>query len=596
MRTLTKQLVAWMLILVLVNGLLVSVRAEETTEEAVNQAPTPIRIVPLTAESLSAALEGYTEELYVPYTAEEYGNYDYREVKDIAYTGDLYVDDSGNIRTTGLWVYDISGEGLNIDGVKFYTFNTREWVSNSQKAKISRILNTGDDTLQMYVARQRYIYEVLFKNENESNIFLEVRKSCDSTDVTPVDDITIPENSELPEEPEPSEETTVEPSEETTVEPSTPETEEAWHCKDSKTQVEFIRLQNADSAVNNYYAHDLAYVVSSLIVDCINGSVNKYMGYCTSATTLNTYDILNLNINPKTLASLKGMADAFNYIITYDSSVDSHKVVYVNKPNGGSIIYYNGNKQAVRKEQSASYVIEGIGGASEGVVIGRPPIIMNIDTWVDIAGEEVVRLEKIRDNFSKFTDISPDHWGYKYLKTIYAYGMISGVKKNEVAPDRVMNRGMFVTMLYRLAGSPEIEVGSHFKDIDKNAYYAKPVYWALQKGITAGTSSTTFSPSMVLTREQAVTFLYRAHQIMGIGFGDDTGISTTIDDYVDKESVSGWALESMTLAIKRGVIKGMKQNGNPVISPKSSLTRVQAATMLYRILDFNKLSLWGDLS
>ena len=80
------------------------------------------------------------------------------------------------------------------------------------------------------------------------------------------------------------------------------------------------------------------------------------------------------------------------------------------------------------------------------------------------------------------------------------------------------------------------------------------------------------------------------------GLRDDTGISTTIDDYVDKESVSGWALESMTLAIKRGVIKGMKQNGNPVISPKSSLTRVQAATMLYRILDFNKLSLWGDLS
>ena len=77
------------------------------------------------------------------------------------------------------------------------------------------------------------------------------------------------------------------------------------------------------------------------------------------------------------------------------------------------------------------------------------------------------------------------------------------------APDGIINRAQMVTMLYRAAGSPEVEGASAFTDISADSYYAKAAAWAAKIGITAGVGNGRFEPNGTCTRGQIATFLYR---------------------------------------------------------------------------------------
>ena len=77
------------------------------------------------------------------------------------------------------------------------------------------------------------------------------------------------------------------------------------------------------------------------------------------------------------------------------------------------------------------------------------------------------------------------------------------------APDGTINRAQMVTMLYRAAGSPEVEGASAFTDISADSYYAKAAAWAAKNGITAGVGNGRFEPNGTCTRGQIATFLYR---------------------------------------------------------------------------------------
>ena len=76
-------------------------------------------------------------------------------------------------------------------------------------------------------------------------------------------------------------------------------------------------------------------------------------------------------------------------------------------------------------------------------------------------------------------------------------------------PDTTVTRGQTVTFLYRAAGSPAGNSSNPFTDTDNKAYYYSAVLWAIENGVTTGTSATTFSPDDNCTRAQIVTFLYR---------------------------------------------------------------------------------------
>ena len=110
-----------------------------------------------------------------------------------------------------------------------------------------------------------------------------------------------------------------------------------------------------------------------------------------------------------------------------------------------------------------------------------------------------------------FQDVKKGAYYYDAVLWAVEQGITTGVSQGEFAPDDTCTRGQSVTFLHRAKGAPAVS-GSSFADVADDAYCAAAVKWAVKKGITNGTSSTTFSPDEDCTRAQIVTFLWRAAQ------------------------------------------------------------------------------------
>ena len=167
-----------------------------------------------------------------------------------------------------------------------------------------------------------------------------------------------------------------------------------------------------------------------------------------------------------------------------------------------------------------------------------------------------------------FDDVAKDAYYYDAVKWAVANGVTNGVSENLFGPDQACTRAQIVTFLWRAAGSPEPKSGSSFADVAADAYYAKAVAWAVENGITKGTSETTFSPDETCTRAQGVTFLYRA---LGKLAAAQAGFTDVAADSYYADAVN-WAAEN-------GVTNGISET---LFGPDGSCTRAQIVTFLYR--------------
>ena len=111
-----------------------------------------------------------------------------------------------------------------------------------------------------------------------------------------------------------------------------------------------------------------------------------------------------------------------------------------------------------------------------------------------------------------FTDVQSGEYYYDAVLWAVENGVTEGTSATTFSPDAVCTRAQTVTFLWRQAGAPVVNYAISFTDVDANAYYAEAVRWAVSEGVTVGTSNTTFSPDMDCTRAQIVTFMYRAAQ------------------------------------------------------------------------------------
>lgn len=107
-----------------------------------------------------------------------------------------------------------------------------------------------------------------------------------------------------------------------------------------------------------------------------------------------------------------------------------------------------------------------------------------------------------------FTDVPADTYYADAVRWAVFKGITSGTSATTFAPDMTVTRSQTVTFLYRAAGTPAVSGGS-FADVPADVYYADAVAWAVREGVTSGTSATTFSPNADCTRGQIVTFMYR---------------------------------------------------------------------------------------
>ena len=117
---------------------------------------------------------------------------------------------------------------------------------------------------------------------------------------------------------------------------------------------------------------------------------------------------------------------------------------------------------------------------------------------------------QVADILTLFSDISPDDYYYNAVLWAYDHQITTGTTDTTFEPDKTCTRAQVVAFLWRFAGSPEpVTTANPFKDVKADKYYYKAVLWALENGITTGTTKTTFEPDKTCTRAQVVTFLYR---------------------------------------------------------------------------------------
>lgn len=189
-----------------------------------------------------------------------------------------------------------------------------------------------------------------------------------------------------------------------------------------------------------------------------------------------------------------------------------------------------------------------------------------------IQTKEEVDAEKL-----PFTDVSENAWYYDAVKFVYREELFRGVSDTIFNPNGTMKRAMVVTVLYRLAGEPEVTGTNKFTDV-KEGYYYDALLWATQNGIANGMSDTKFAPDAAVTREQMVAFLYRYAQYTKM---DLTG-AADLGAFVDADKVSPYAQTAMAWAVANGLVKGM---GNQTLLPTGTASRAQVAQIIQRMVE-----------
>lgn len=172
-----------------------------------------------------------------------------------------------------------------------------------------------------------------------------------------------------------------------------------------------------------------------------------------------------------------------------------------------------------------------------------------------------------------FTDLAKNAWYIPSVQHVYYTGLMNGMSADKFAPGNPMTRGQLVTVLYRIAGEPEVADANPFTDVKENAYYSKAVRWAQQNGIVTGVTETTFVPDRQVSREQMCTILYRYAAFLKL----DLSKRDTLQDFSDNGKLSSYARDPMGWCVAMGFING-KPGG--LLDPKGTATRAEIAKVL----------------
>lgn len=169
----------------------------------------------------------------------------------------------------------------------------------------------------------------------------------------------------------------------------------------------------------------------------------------------------------------------------------------------------------------------------------------------------------------EFDDVKPEAFYFDAVQWAVKNGITNGTGKSTFSPNDVCSRYQIVMFLWRAAGQPEAKAAVSFADVKPGDIFYEAVQWAVERGITNGTSSTSFSPFAPCTRGQIVTFLYRS--------AGSPAISGTCD--FSDVSAGSFCHDAVIWASSEGITKGTSAGR---FSPNEGCTRAQVVTFLYR--------------
>lgn len=189
---------------------------------------------------------------------------------------------------------------------------------------------------------------------------------------------------------------------------------------------------------------------------------------------------------------------------------------------------------------------------------------------VDLTDYCTVAIEEVREN--PFTDVPEDSYYYEPVLWAVENGITDGTTATTFNPNGDLLRAQVVTMLWRHAGSPVVEIANPFTDVKEGEYYYDAVLWAVSEGITNGTSSTTFGPAGVTNRPQVVTFLWRYL---------DSPDAVAQNPFTDVDDAA-WYGKPVIWAVENGVTNGMSATEFGV---NTNCKRAHMVTFLYRAMN-----------
>ena len=288
----------------------------------------------------------------------------------------------------------------------------------------------------------------------------------------------------------------------------------------------------------------------------------------------------NITEQSKVDAMAKAIEDAIAELVKKPSSSSSSRPSYSittpDKTENGSVNISStsakrGNTVTITVTPDAGYVLDELTVTDkDGKELSLTKKSDTEYTFVMPAGKVEITPSFVKQTPSQaFVDVKTGDYFYDAVLWAVEKGITNGTSAETFSPEAPCTRAQIVTFLWRAAGSPVVNYAMDLSDVAGDAYYAEAVRWALSEGITTGTSADQFSPDATCTREQAVTFLYRAAGSPAVS-GESAFEDVGADAYYAR--AVAWAAQN-------GVTNGISQ---ALFGTGSDCTRAQIVTFLYR--------------
>lgn len=259
-------------------------------------------------------------------------------------------------------------------------------------------------------------------------------------------------------------------------------------------------------------------------------------------------------------ASAKGTL-YYNYTSTGGTKVSaSTKYYYKKNPYLGSVSF-------VPSDSTGTVTIKYTGYDSEGTAF---------------SGEINITVKAKTSTTSQyFNDVAGGYsWAVQYVDSLYSTGVVTGtINPNgtrNFSPSNNITRGDFMLILSRALNLTSGSDTSGFSDVPAGSYYYQAITAAKALGIAQGANNK-FNPTATITREDAMVLALRAMSVTGQGYA--AGDTSTLSSFNDKNMISDYARDAVATLVKSGIITG----SNNQIHPKDSITRAEAATIIYRM-------------
>lgn len=216
-------------------------------------------------------------------------------------------------------------------------------------------------------------------------------------------------------------------------------------------------------------------------------------------------------------------------------------------------------------------------GVITGVSEGTTKVTASCGEFIAIVEVTVIDNEEVTDKKLPFTDVAEESWYFDYVCYVYEKKLMEGFSETLFSPDVILSREDFVTVLWRMEGSPETEYKCNFEDVKQGSYYSDAINWATENGMVEGYTEKCFGTLCSITREELATILYR---YFGEEF-DSAEQMRILDKFSDSDQVSHFAKDAMGWCVEEGIIEG---ETDTILNPRGVASRAVCAAMFARLI------------